>query len=54
MIFTCVLNEDNYPAWRRVMENALHAKNKIYFIDGTLAKQNPLSLYFFYLEKNAI
>jgi hypothetical protein len=33
------------------MENALHAKNKIYFIDGTLAKQNPLSIYFSYLEK---
>ena len=54
MIFTCVLNEDNYPAWRRVMENALHAKKKIYFIDGTLAKQNPLSIYFSYLGKNAI
>jgi len=36
------------------MENALHAKNKIYFIDGTLAKQNPLSLYFFLFGKNAI
>lgn len=54
MIFTCVLNEDNYPTWRRVMENALHAKNKIYFIDRTLAKQNHYSLYFFIWKKNAI
>jgi len=54
MIFTCVLNEDNYPTWRRIMKNALHTKNKIYFIDGTLAKQNPHPLYFSYLEKNAI
>ena len=33
------------------MENAIDAKNKIYFIDGTLAKQNPHTLYSFYLEK---
>jgi hypothetical protein len=32
------LNGDNYSTWRRSMEMALTAKNKVSFIDGTILK----------------
>jgi len=43
MFVTCIPNEDNYRTWRKAMENALHAKNKISFINGTLVESSPHS-----------
>ncbi|PKI45996.1 hypothetical protein CRG98_033636 [Punica granatum] len=37
-IIGCVLNGDNYLTWSRAMVIALRARNKLAFIDGTLAK----------------
>jgi gag-polypeptide of LTR copia-type len=31
-----VLDEDNYPTWKRSMTVALGVKNKLCFVDGTL------------------
>ncbi|XP_010249465.1 PREDICTED: uncharacterized protein LOC104592022 [Nelumbo nucifera] len=38
-----LLTGDNYPTWQRAMKNALRAKNKIYFIDGSLSHPDPTS-----------
>jgi len=37
------LNGDNYKSWKRAMMMALSAKNKLSFVNGTLAK--PSNLY---------
>jgi hypothetical protein len=37
------LNEENYTTWRRAMLNALNAKNKTSFVDGTLCKPDENS-----------
>jgi Reverse transcriptase (RNA-dependent DNA polymerase)/gag-polypeptide of LTR copia-type/Integrase core domain/GAG-pre-integrase domain/Retrotransposon gag protein len=39
-LITCFLNGDNYSTWRRAMQNALFAKNKYGFVDGTISKPN--------------
>ncbi|XP_057996477.1 uncharacterized protein LOC131175821 [Hevea brasiliensis] len=38
LLVSCLLKEDDYYTWRRAMINALRAKNKYGFIDGTLEK----------------
>ncbi|KAK4427084.1 hypothetical protein Salat_1477300 [Sesamum alatum] len=38
IITTCMLNGDNYDMWEKAMTNALRAKNKLGFIDGSLKK----------------
>lgn len=38
MISSCVLKGDNYDLWQKAMRNALRAKNKLVFVDGTLTK----------------
>ncbi|GLT64494.1 hypothetical protein SLA2020_369830 [Shorea laevis] len=43
ILVTTLLNGDNYHTWRRVMQNALYAKNKIGFVDGTLEKPETTS-----------
>nr|CAD1842112.1 unnamed protein product [Ananas comosus var. bracteatus] len=35
---SCPLNGDNYPTWKRAMQNALNAKNKMGFVDGSITK----------------
>ncbi|KAF2317440.1 hypothetical protein GH714_022309 [Hevea brasiliensis] len=37
-LVTCLLKEDNYSTWRRAIENALLAKNKMGFVDGSLPR----------------
>ncbi|KAJ3708504.1 hypothetical protein LUZ61_012209 [Rhynchospora tenuis] len=36
MISSCVLKGDNYDLWQKAMRNALRAKNKLGFIDGSV------------------
>ncbi|KAJ4768963.1 Retroelement pol polyprotein-like [Rhynchospora pubera] len=36
MISSCVLKDNNYDMWVKAMRNALRAKNKLGFIDGTV------------------
>ncbi|GKU93721.1 hypothetical protein SLEP1_g7289 [Rubroshorea leprosula] len=43
ILVTTLLNGDNYHTWRRAMQNALYAKNKIGFVDGTLEKSETTS-----------
>ncbi|KAB5524575.1 hypothetical protein DKX38_022324 [Salix brachista] len=38
VLVSCLLKGDNYPTWRRAMMNALRAKNKLGFVDGSLLK----------------
>ncbi|KAI4365652.1 hypothetical protein MLD38_021618 [Melastoma candidum] len=38
ILIACRLNGENYLTWSRAMTNALRAKNKLSFIDGTLKK----------------
>ncbi|PKI41899.1 hypothetical protein CRG98_037726 [Punica granatum] len=38
VLVTCKLTGTNYSTWLRAMLNALQAKNKLVFIDGTLQK----------------
>jgi len=38
VLVSCLLKGDNYPTWRRAMMNALRAKNKLSFVDGSLLK----------------
>jgi len=38
ILVSCLLKGDNYPTWRRAMMNALRAKNKLSFVDGSLLK----------------
>ncbi|XP_019052724.1 PREDICTED: uncharacterized protein LOC109114487 [Nelumbo nucifera] len=48
VLVTTLLNGDNYPIWKRAMTNALWAKNKIGFIDGTILKPDqtkPVELF---------
>ena len=37
------LNGDNYPTWSRVVSNALKAKNKLGFVDGSVEKPTASS-----------
>ncbi|PKI65410.1 hypothetical protein CRG98_014149 [Punica granatum] len=37
-IIACTLNGENYLTWSRLMTNALRAKNKLGFIDGSIRK----------------
>lgn len=37
-LVSCVLTGDNYSTWARSMRNALKAKNKLGFVDGTVAR----------------
>ncbi len=37
-LVTCLLQGENYPTWRRAMMNALRAKNKLSFVDGSITK----------------
>nr|CAD1820262.1 unnamed protein product [Ananas comosus var. bracteatus] len=39
----CLLNGDNYATWARAMTNALRAKNKYGFVDGTIKKPEETS-----------
>ncbi|KAJ4808040.1 Retroelement pol polyprotein-like [Rhynchospora pubera] len=41
MISSCVLKGDNYDMWVKAMKNALRAKNKLGFVDGTIVKPKP-------------
>ncbi|GKV20621.1 hypothetical protein SLEP1_g30721 [Rubroshorea leprosula] len=43
ILVTTLLNGDNYHTWRRAMQNALYAKNKIGLVDGTLEKPETTS-----------
>src|SRR5262249_10259185 len=43
ILVSCLLKGENYPTWRRVMMNALRAKNKLCFVDGSLPKPNEKS-----------
>lgn len=36
MFVTYLLTGDNYPIWSRTMKNALQAKNKLGFIEGSI------------------
>ncbi|KAJ4769381.1 hypothetical protein LUZ62_053638 [Rhynchospora pubera] len=38
LITSCVLKEGNYDVWVKAVRNALRAKNKLGFIDGTVVK----------------
>ena len=38
VLVSCLLKGDNYPTWRRAIMNALRAKNKLIFVDGSLLK----------------
>ncbi|KAJ4821341.1 Retroelement pol polyprotein-like [Rhynchospora pubera] len=38
LITSCVLKEGNYDVWAKAVRNALRAKNKLGFIDGTVVK----------------
>ncbi|GKV06325.1 hypothetical protein SLEP1_g18226 [Rubroshorea leprosula] len=38
VLVTSPLTGENFHTWRRAMQNALHAKNKMGFVDGTLKK----------------
>eukprot|EP00257_Ricinus_communis_P015175 XP_015573038.1 uncharacterized protein LOC107261039 [Ricinus communis] len=38
ILVSCLLKCENYQTWRRAMMNALRAKNKLCFIDGSLSK----------------
>jgi gag-polypeptide of LTR copia-type len=38
MISSCILRGDYYDLWEKAMRNALRAKNKFGFVDGTLSK----------------
>ncbi|KAJ4797516.1 Retroelement pol polyprotein-like [Rhynchospora pubera] len=38
LISSCILKGDNYDLWVKAMRNALRAKNKLGFIDGTITK----------------
>ncbi|KAA3477471.1 Reverse transcriptase, RNA-dependent DNA polymerase [Gossypium australe] len=35
-LVTCLLKEENYPTWVRAMTNALQAKSKYGFVDGSI------------------
>ncbi|KAJ3684390.1 hypothetical protein LUZ61_013554 [Rhynchospora tenuis] len=37
-ISSCILKENNYDMWVKVMKNSLSAKNKLGFVDGTVTK----------------
>ncbi|OMO60730.1 Reverse transcriptase, RNA-dependent DNA polymerase [Corchorus capsularis] len=37
-LVTCLLKEENYPTWRRAMTNALQAKSKFGFVDGSVPR----------------
>ena len=37
-LVTCLLKEENYPIWRRAMTNALQAKSKFGFVDGSITR----------------
>ena len=43
MFVSAPLNEENYTTWRRAMLNALNAKNKTNFVNGTLCKPDENS-----------
>ncbi|OMO65653.1 hypothetical protein CCACVL1_21443 [Corchorus capsularis] len=43
ILVSCPLNGDNYPTWARAMTNALRARNKYGFVDGSLAKPEATS-----------
>ncbi|KAJ4760696.1 Retroelement pol polyprotein-like [Rhynchospora pubera] len=38
MISSCVLKGDNYDLWEKAMKNALRAKNKLGFVNGSIIK----------------
>lgn len=38
MLTSCILNKSNYDLWEKAMRDALRAKNKLDFVDGSLAK----------------
>nr|CAD1817794.1 unnamed protein product [Ananas comosus var. bracteatus] len=42
-LLLCLLNGDNYATWARAMTNALRAKNKYGFVDGTIMKPEETS-----------
>ncbi|GLT39324.1 hypothetical protein SLA2020_135220 [Shorea laevis] len=44
ILVTTPLNGENYHTWRKAMQNALYAKNKMGFVDGTLKKPDAKSL----------
>ncbi|KAH0665724.1 hypothetical protein KY290_027960 [Solanum tuberosum] len=42
-LVTCLLTQDNYSTWRRAMRNALLAKSKLGFVDGSLPRPTTSS-----------
>ena len=47
MVFvSTILNGDNYPIWKRAMQNTLNDKNKIGFVDESISKPDADSSYF--------
>ncbi|XP_022871982.1 uncharacterized protein LOC111391071 [Olea europaea var. sylvestris] len=43
-LVTCLLREENYPTWRGAMTNALQAKSKFGFVDGSIKRPTSGSL----------
>lgn len=43
-LVTCLLSEENYPIRRWAMTNALQAKSKFGFVDGSIKCPSPGSL----------
>ncbi|KAJ4751619.1 Retroelement pol polyprotein-like [Rhynchospora pubera] len=41
-ISSCILKENNYDMWVKVMKNALSAKKKLGFVDGTITEPTEL------------
>ena len=41
MIMAVIFNDKNYDLWERATRTALKAKNKLCFIDGSLARPAP-------------
>jgi gag-polypeptide of LTR copia-type/Retrotransposon gag protein len=41
LISSCILKGENYDMWVKAMKNALRTKNKLGFINGSVAKPHP-------------
>lgn len=42
-LVSCLLKEENYPTWRCATTNALQAKSKYGFVDGSITRPSPRS-----------
>ncbi|XP_077238366.1 uncharacterized protein LOC143879726 [Tasmannia lanceolata] len=54
VLVSCLLDGENYPTWKRAMQNALCAKNKLGFVDGTLPKPTPSSEVLAWVKCNSM